>query len=66
MEETTNSTTRVRANVSTTTKGVYTFDVTSEAQDTETLKKNLEDTIDIVHEVMEKKGYKEAGKEINA
>lgn len=65
MNETENAV-RVRANVSTTTKGVYTFDVTSEAPDTETVRKNLSETIDIIHQVMAEKGYKEAGKEINA
>ena len=66
MEKTQEFTTRVRANVSTTTKGVYTFEVTSEAPDIPTMESNLMSAIDSIHKVMESKGYKEAGKEINA
>lgn len=56
---------RVRANVSTTTKGVYTFDITSEALDIPTMEKNLSEAIKSVQRVMAEKGYKEAGKELS-
>lgn len=63
METTQGTQTRVRANVATTTKGVYTFEITSEAPDIATMEANLTSAIDSVHRVMEAKGYKEAGKE---
>lgn len=63
MEETKCTQTRVRANVATTTKGVYTFEVTSEAPDISTMEANLTGAIDSIHKVMESQGYKEAGKE---
>lgn len=66
MENTSESNSRIRANVSTTTKGVYTFEVTSEASDILTMETNLMSAIDSIHRVMESKGYKEAGKEITA
>lgn len=63
MEKTEGTVTRIRANVATTTKGVYTFEVTSEAPDVGTMEQNLKTAIDSVHKVMSEQGYKEAGKD---
>lgn len=63
MEQTnTNTSTRVRMNVSLTSKGTYQFEITSESDNVETSKNLLSEAVDSLRAVMKEKGIEEAGK----
>lgn len=63
MEQTnTNISTRVRMNVSLTSKGTYQFEITSESDNVETSKNLLSEAVDSLRAVMKEKGIEEAGK----